>query len=179
MVDMDKLKKIVFFLAIVIVYLPMIKLGINTFVPNDNQFYYTKPGDDCYAKVPATTDCSKYDPLSSEFDACKQKLDNLSNERNECFEKQQEQARLDQEKFKEKETLRFIISAIISFITLLLVYFIAMNDIVNYGLFAGAVVNILLSFTYNVDKSYVGFATLLLVFILTLAFINKMLKKKN
>jgi hypothetical protein len=157
-VNKHKIRDVVFILAIVILYIPTVQLATTTIIPQDQ---YTYPVYDPCIK-PYSTNAS-----AQELQA-----------QNECIQKQQDENNAQQEARQEKDTVRFIFACLVSFITVLIVAFIAFPMVINYGLFIGSVVNVLFSLRFSVEKSLVGLILLVVLFIISIIFINKQLREK-
>ncbi len=156
---LGKLKAFLFMLAIVIVYLPFVHLALTTFVGETPVYPTDKP---CYAPSP--------EKLISD----QQKVSDA--EQQKCWDAQEVVRKQYEETRKGSETEKYLISVLISLLTLIAVLFIPMEVIISYGLFFGAVLNVLVSLTYDTGKTYLGVLTLFLLLIGTVVFIQKALK---
>ena len=157
---LGKLKGFLFMLAIVIVYLPFVHLALTTFVGETPGYPNEKP---CYA--PAVEK-----PTSEQ-----QRVADA--EQQKCWEAGEANRKIWEEQRRKVETKKYLISTVISLLTLLAVLFISMEVIINYGLFFSAVLNVLVSvMAYNTAKTYWGVATLFLLLVATVVFIHRALK---
>lgn len=156
---LGKLKAFLFMLAIVIVYLPLVHLSLTTFVGESPAYPMQKP---CAAPAieKPTTDQQKG------IDAAQQA----------CWDEQQATQKQYDDQRKGLETKKYLISVFISLLTLAAVLFIPMEAIINYGLFFSAILNVLVSLTYDAGKTYLGVLTLFLLLVGTVIFIQKALK---
>ncbi|MFH1174556.1 MAG: hypothetical protein V1725_05440 [archaeon] len=141
----------VFVVALVVVYLPLVQISITTIFPRDNfSSPYAYPQKDCM--VNGTQDDS-------------------------CLEQQRLESIAYETQMQHDDTLRFLVAAIISFITVAIIWFIPFEPLIAYGLFVGAALNILFSLRFNVNQSIFGVIVLLLLFIISVLYVNKQLKK--
>ncbi|MEK6963684.1 MAG: hypothetical protein AABX70_04610 [Nanoarchaeota archaeon] len=159
---LGKLKAFLFMLAIVIIYLPFVHLALTTFVGESPVYPMDKP---CYAPTVEK-------PTSEQQKASEAESQNCW-ETGELARKQYEEQR------KSLNTKKYLISVFISLLTLVAVLFIPMNVIISYGLFFSAVLNVLVSLTYDTGKTYLGVLMLFLLLVATIVFIQKALKGSN
>ncbi|HLD04935.1 MAG TPA: hypothetical protein VJG90_04410 [Candidatus Nanoarchaeia archaeon] len=156
---LGKLKSFLFMLAIVIVYLPFVHLALTTFVGENPMYPETKP-----CAVPAV------EKLAVE----QQRLSDA--EQQKCWDAQEGVRKQYEEQRKVLNTKKYLISVLISLLTLIAVLFIVMEPVISYGLFFSAVLNVLVSLTYDTGKTYLGVLTLFLLLVGTVVFIQKALK---
>lgn len=140
------LKKILYVLSILIVYVSFVQLSINTFMDKDLQYPEFRCEPSLVKEVNQTENtCQK------EYDIAYQKYDNE----------------------RKKENLnKFIVSLSISLLTLLAISYWKVKKTVNYGLFAGLSFNLLVSMAY-VEKSYIAVALLFAILLILIYYINK------
>lgn len=141
------IKKVSFILAIVILFVAVVQVGLNTFWPNPEY-----PMSDCYLKTASEPD-----------EAC------IAEDR------------IAQEKYQESQDgvnrIKFIIGTIISLIAVLLVLFVKFNESIIYGLFSGAIFNMLFTLGFARDKNLFGFIALLALFVIVIFFVQRKSKK--
>ena len=148
--------KLVLFSAIlVLLYVPLTLIGANTFFPE-----YSSYDSGCYVKYPY--------PVVKEGDAVAQaEATRLDQVRVDC-EKAYQDAK------NSYNARKYVAIMLVNVIVLLLVLFLRMNESIKYGLFFGVVVSSFFAImTYQETKSKIGFAIILLVFVLCLVFINR------
>ena len=154
----NHIRNTVFILAILILYIPMVQLAITTFIPRTDAEMY--PRIDCAQPYKET--------LTDEEQLAQQR----------CFDEQQAQAEKNDAVRQERDTIRFVVAALISFLTVLLVALLSLESVISYGLFGGAALNILFSLRFSVNKSLTGFIVLLVLFIASIWFIRKQMRKE-
>ncbi len=162
--------KITYTLVIVLLYIPLVFMGANVFFPKftGSESYYSD-GRDCYGygygKYPAPVRPEQEQtPISqarqAEIDACV---------------KQQEVERkaFETEKLR-YESFKYVFIVVINIIALLIALFITLKDSIVIGLFLGSVVTTFIAtIRYFETKSKIGFALLVIMFALTVYFINR------
>jgi len=153
----SKILDLVFILAIVVLYIPMIHLGLNSFFPDPDYDYY----DDCRKPRPVASEMSETE--KAEYD--------------QCTEEQIQQNRINDEERDRVHKIKFIIAGIIGFLTIMLVYFVEFPNAINYGLFFGGVLNMVFALNWSRDKNIVGFIIFIVLFVMTIFFIKKQLKR--
>lgn len=141
------IKKVSFILAIVILFVAVVQVGLNTFWPNPEY-----PISDCYIKNTSEPD-----------EAC------LAEDR------------IAQEKYQDSQDgvnrIKFIIGTLISLFAVLLVLFVKFNESIIYGLFSGAIFNMLFTLGFARDKNLIGFIALLALFVIVIFFVQRKSKK--
>jgi hypothetical protein len=150
------LKTMAFALIIVVLYIPLLFLGLNVFVPETQ--------NDCYPKIyvenPNKTESQRIQES--------QKLQECENN----WKKENEKIR----------TTRLMILAIINFIALLFVFLFNLETPVSYGFFFAATLSTFI-FTMEGTRSYgslfskIAFGILLMFFVLAIFTIKKLIKK--
>ncbi len=156
----NSIRNVVFILAIVILYIPMVQLAVTTFIPRTEAEEYSYK--DCAAPRPVLEgEMSEEERRSQEA----------------CFAEQRELEQQRQNVRKQRDTIRFIVAALISFVTVALAAFLGFDMVINYGLFSAAVLNILFSLRFSVDKSVTGLVILAVLFVTSIVFIRRQLKK--
>ena len=143
-------KKIVFAIAICLIYIPMVFMAVNTFFPET-------PRNTCYKFYPI--DKNMTEPQRDEYNQDMQECE-------ENYDKQR--AKYDGWKF----IVIMIISIIAAFVML-----IKLDKSIIFGLFFGVVITAFTAtINYMESRSIVGFALLVFLFGLIIYFVNKMSK---
>ena len=145
-----KSQKYIYVGVILLIYIPLVFMGANIFFPN-----FTGP-DSHYRYV-----------------ECPSKSLDLEPDR-DCFNKQ-ENSRLEFEREKSSyNAYKYIFVVVISLISLLIINFINVESIIKLGIFLGAIISTFISTLVHFNtNSKIGFAILVLIFILVIYYINK------
>lgn len=148
-------KLLLFSAILVLLYVPLTLIGANTFFPE-----YSSYDSGCYMKYPY--------PAVREGDAAAQtEAVRLDKERADCENAYQDAK-------NSYNAQKYVAIMLVNVLVLLLVLFLRMNESIKYGLFFGVVVSSFFAImTYQETKSKIGFAIILLVFVLCLVFINR------
>lgn len=154
--------KLLYVLIIVLLYVPMVFLGANVFFPKYTGLnsFYNEP--DCYGKYPQPVAANENvsNAIMQRQQACMQNY--TANQK--TFE--QEKNTYDGKKYT------FI--ALFNLILLLAALFIPMQDSIVLGLFLGSVISTFAAtIGYFQSNSKIGFVVLVVIFIVTLFFINR------
>jgi len=155
--------KFIYVLIIVLIYIPMVFLGANVFFPKytGNDRYYQ--GDDCYRQYPAPERLpgGELPERDADFEQCQ--LDSKA-----------ARDQYEQEK-NAYEGNKYFFMSLFSVIVLLVAMFVPkIQDSVSMGLFLGAIATTFFStWIYFDSNSKLGFAVLVVIFFLTLFFINR------
>lgn len=145
-------KKVIFAIAIMLLYVPMVYLGVNTFFPDFDQ-------DDCYGRVASPT--CKFDA-----EGCAETLEKNRIEQNECYK----EYRSNKNAYEgNKYIVIMIITLITSFVMLA-----NLDKSIIYGLFFGVIITAFTGTIRYIDsKSIIGFALMVTLFITIIVFIQK------
>jgi len=149
-------RKIIFALAISLLFIPMVYLGINTFFPEGPDF------DDCYAEVRL--------PCEPGDEACYEQNTAQNKENRECMQAyEKERTKYDSGKY----IALMIICVIASFVML-----IKLDKSIIYGLFFGVVITAFSgTMQYMGARSLIGFILMVCLFILIIYFVQR--ERKN
>lgn len=143
-----KVSKYIYAGIILLIYVPLVFMGANVFFPK-----YTGPESYyLYEQCPTITESVNKECMNG-----------------------QEKKRVEFEKEKNKYNIRkYLFIVIFSLISLIIVGFIRIEDIIRLGIFLGATISTFVStLVYFDTKSKIGFAILVLIFILVIYYINK------
>lgn len=145
-------KKIIFSIAICLLFIPMVYLGVNTFYPID----YGE--ESCYRK--AMLDC-KFNESG-----CMEQNDKYTIEEQACVQKMQSERRT-------QESYRYITLVIICIISALITL-LNFEKSINYGIFFGVVITAFTATIRYIDsRSKTGFFLMVLLFIIVVLFIQR------
>ena len=145
--------KLIFALAVILLYIPLVFMGANVFFPEytgENGYFRSS----CYEKSSLNPsdnkvleDClTKEEAARKEFEAAKQQYNSW----------------------------KYFYITLFNLIALILIMFLALDSSILTGIFVGSVITSFVStWIYFEAKSKLGFGTLILIFILTIYFINK------
>lgn len=153
---MDKLK-LIYSIIIIILYIPLVFLGVNVFFPEytaQNSYFY----NDCYLKV--------VQPES---------IREINNTETEKCIKEQEKLRLEFEKNKNAyESKKYIAVTLFNLVVLILTLFLPLDVSILLGLFTASTLSTFISTVrYFNTNSKIGFVILVVIFIATIYIINK------
>ena len=147
-----KWEKVVYAVIIVLLYLPLVFLGVNVFFPETD-----------YPQVECPPRAVDGDNTASE----------------ECFQEFEKDRRAYQEERRSIEGWKYFSIVIVNFIALL-VALAPLSPSIVYGLFMGSTLATFFStWIYFDARSIPGFIVLLLLFALTIFFIQRLSKKKK
>src|SRR3989338_11505356 len=157
--------KVVFAIIIILLYIPLVFMGTNILFPKydygDFPIY-----KDCYGGPRAVPVEQADNVTTAEFEKCQQ-------------EEQHKQMNFQREKNK-YDGWKYLAIVLFNLVVVLITLFIKFNDSIMYGLFIGATVSTFISTViYFTTRSKIGFGVLVLVFIATLYFITRMIKKEK
>jgi hypothetical protein len=147
-------KKIVFAVAISLLYIPMVFMAVNTFFP----------------KTPVNT-CYSYRPYPIGENITDAERDKYNQEMQECQEKYDEQK-------TKYDGWKFIVIMVINIIASLFMLM-KLDKSIIFGLFFGVVITAFTAtINYMQSRSVFGFILLVLLFGLIIYFVNKLGKEK-
>lgn len=149
-------KKIIFAIAIAILFIPMVYLGINTFFPD-------MPSDRCIEAVPLV----RCDPAD---DSCSNKEQVKSVERQDCYE----QYRNDRRDYEGNKYIALMIICLLTSFVMLL----KLDPSIIYGLFFGVVITAFTGTLRYIDsRSKIGFFLMVVLFVVIILFVHKTRKR--
>lgn len=153
----NRWKKVVFAIAISLLYIPMVFLGINTFFPDLDR-------DNCYEIYPRSV-CGP-DGVGPGTLECDKLNQDYYVEQNECREDYEQQR-------KDYEGNKYIVLMIICLITSLVMLF-KLDVSVIMGLFFGVVITAFSGTIRYIDsKSMIGFFLMVILFIVIIIFVQR------
>lgn len=151
-------KKIVFALAIALLYIPLVFLGVNTFFPED-------PVNDCY-KFQLPVNCKEAENVT----VCEQASLEDQEEMNLCYEEYENER---QKHDGNKYVVLMLICVITSFVMLM-----SLDKSVKYGLFIGVVITAFSgTMQYIESRSLIGFILMVVLFVVIIYFVQRNSKK--
>ena len=145
--------KLIFALVVILLYIPLVFMGANVFFPEytgENGYFrsscYEKPSLNPSDNKVLEECLTKEEAVRKEFEAAKQQYNSW----------------------------KYFYITLFNLIALILILFLALDSSILTGIFVGAVITSFVStWIYFEAKSKLGFGTLILIFILTIYFINK------
>ena len=151
-------KKVVFALAISLLFVPLVYLGINTFFPEN-------PDNDCYRSL-LPLNCRDAEDVS----ACEQANLENQNEMDDCWD---EYDALNKKYDGNKYIVLMIICVITSFVMLM-----NLDKSVKYGLFMGVVITAFSgTMQYIESRSLIGFILMIILFVVIIYFVQRNSKR--
>ena len=146
--------KLIFALVVILLYIPLVFMGANVFFPE-----YT--GENSYFR-------------SSCYEKPSFRLEDNRTDLEECLAKE-EASRKEFEAAKQQyNSWKYFYITLFNLIALILILFLALDSSILTGIFVGSVITSFVStWIYFETKSKFGFGALILIFILTIYFINK------
>lgn len=163
-------KKMLYVLVIALLYVPMVFLGANVFFPDyTGSNSYFQSTEDCYLKYPTPA----IDRSTPEQQAT------ISADQEACNARVREEQRVWEEKRAVYNGNKYAVIVGFNLVILLLALFVPWMEVVRIGLFTGSVVTAFGATTsyWDYARSKIGFGLLIVVFFVTLWFINKWAKK--
>ena len=157
--------KLVYTLIVVFLYVPLVFLGVQTFLPKYSDYDYPIQYKDCYAYTP-------YDEQSKCYDAEEQAK--IIEQRDQCMAEQQAVTDKYNKEKREYETWKYLSVLGFAVFTLVLVMFIGFDVPIKIGLFIGSAAAVFIAtMQYFETKSIPAFVVLLVVFGLVVYVIQK------
>ncbi len=159
--NMGNFHKIISSLIITILFIPLVFMGANVFFPKFDSYNEFKP---CYPPRPTGLTAER----SIEFDE----------ENRKCMEESEAKRKVWQEEKNQYDSWKYIFIVAVCLVALLAALFIPMAFNIKMGLFIGAAISAFAStLIYFGTKSKMGFALLVILFIIAIFFVNKERKK--
>ncbi len=152
--------RIVFSIIITLLYVPLVFMGANVSFPDMHYPVY----NECYQ--PKAMPVRAVDESNTiEYENCQREYQ----KKVENFEKEK----------RKYDSWKYLSIVLFSLIIMGITLFVRLNDSIMYGLFAGATIaTFMATIIYFSTRSRLGFSVLVLVFIATLYFVNKIIKRK-
>ncbi|MFA6888404.1 MAG: hypothetical protein WC254_02825 [Candidatus Woesearchaeota archaeon] len=153
-------KKVLYTAIVILLYVPLVLIGVRTFLP-DYTDYYTYPlYEDCYMKYAYPVDGN----------ITQEQRDNQL----QCQQKQQDDQKAFEEEKRHYDAWKYLTVLGFALITLVAVIFIPLDLPIRIGLFAGAAMTAFVStIQYFNTESIPAFVVLVIVFCLVLYIIQK------
>jgi hypothetical protein len=152
--------KILYTAIVILLYVPLVLIGVRTFLPDYTDYYSYPIYEDCYMKHGYLADGN----ITQE----------QRNTQTECLQKQQDQQKAYDEEKRGYEAWKYLVVLGFALITLVSVVFIPLDLPIRIGLFAGAAMTAFVStIEYFNTESIPAFIVLVVVFLLVLYIIQK------
>ncbi len=157
--------KLIYTLIVIFLYVPLVFLGVRTFLPEYSGYYEYPVYKDCYGYAP-------YAEESKCYDADEQTI--MVEKRDQCLAEQQaEQKQYDEEK-RHYDTWKYLSVLGFAVLTLVLVMFLGFDVPIKVGLFVGSAAAVFIgTMQYFETESIPAFIVLLLVFGIVVYLIQK------
>lgn len=155
--------KLIYSLIVIFLYVPLVFVGVRTFLPEYTDYYTYPVYKDCYGYNYDNTQC-----LSLEE---KQEAMEL---RDQCLADQQAEQKTYDDAKRDYDTWRYLAILGIAVLTLVLMMFITFDTPIKIGLFIGSAAAVFIStMQYFETKSIPAFIVLLVVFCIIVFVIQK------
>lgn len=157
--------KLIYSLIVIFLYVPLVFVGVRTFLPEYTDHYDYPAYKDCYAYAPYAEGSQCY---SAEEQA------KMVEKRDQCIEEQQaEQTKYDDAK-REYDAWRYLAILGVAVLTLVLMMFITFDTPIKMGFFIGSAAAVFIAtMQYFETKSIPAFIILLTVFCIIVFVIQK------
>jgi hypothetical protein len=153
--------KLAYIALVVILYIPLVFIGVRTFLPEYTD-YYDRVYKDCYMYQPSVEGMSLEERVEQQHVY------------EECYEEQRAAEQAWEEEKRGYDVWKYLVVLGIVFITLGLVIFVPLDGTIRVGLFVGAAISIFVAtMQYFETESKLAFVLLVVVFGLVLFVIQK------
>lgn len=152
--------KILYTAIVILLYVPLVLIGVRTFLPEYTDYYSYPIYEDCYMKYAYPVDGN----ITQE----------QGDEQTQCLQNQQDQQKAYEQEKRHYDAWKYLTVLGFTLITLVSVIFIPLDLPIRIGLFAGAAMTAFVStIEYFNTESIPAFFVLVVVFILVLYIIQK------
>ncbi len=152
--------KILYTAIVILLYVPLVLIGVRTFLPEYTDYYSYPIYEDCYMKYAYPTEAN----ITQE----------QRDEQTQCVQNQQDQQKAYEQEKRHYDAWKYLTVLFFTLITLVSVIFIPLDLPIRIGLFAGAAMTAFVStIEYFNTESIPAFFVLVVVFILVLYIIQK------
>lgn len=157
--------KLIYTLIVIFLYVPMIFLGVRTFLPEYTDYYESPMYKDCYGYTP-------YAEESKCYDADEQAA--MVEKRDQCLAEQQADQKAYDEAKREYDTWKYLSVLGVAVLTLVLVMLIGFDIPIKIGFFIGSAAAVFIAtMQYFETESIPAFIVLLVVFGIVVYLIQK------
>jgi hypothetical protein len=155
--------KLAYIALVVLLYIPLVFIGVRTFLPDYTDYYiYDRGYKDCYM----------YQPYAEGVSVDEREKAQLLYD--ECYEEQQAAQQQWEEEKRNYDVWKYLVVLGIVLITLMLVVFVPFDDAIRVGLFVGSAISVFVAtMQYFETESKLAFVLLVVVFGLVLFVIQK------
>ena len=158
--------KLIYTLIVILLYVPLVFLGVRTFLPEYNEQYSYTMYKDCYALAPYEGEVGKC------YNAEEQAT--MVANRDACLETQQAEQKVYDDEKRKYDTWKYLTVLGVAVLTLVLVMFLVFDVPIKIGLFIGAAATVFIAtIQYFETESIPAFIVLLVVFGLVIYLIQK------
>ncbi len=157
--------KLIYSLIVIFLYVPLVFVGVRTFLPEYTDYYTSPFYKDCYAYTmyPETDKCYNAEEQVKVVES-----------RDACINEQQREQRTYDETKRDYDTWRYLAILGVAVLTLVLMMFITFDTPIKIGLFIGSAAAVFIStMQYFETKSIPAFIVLLTVFCIIVFVIQK------
>ena len=157
--------KLIYTLIVIFLYVPLVFLGVRTFLPEYNDAYSYPMYKDCYALAPYGEGTTCYN--------AEEQATMVAN-RDACLETQQAEQKVYDDAKRQYDTWKYLAVLGVAVLTLVLVMFIVFDVPIKIGLFIGAAATVFIAtIQYFETESIPAFIVLLVVFGLVIYLIQR------
>jgi hypothetical protein len=157
--------KLIYTLIVIFLYVPMVFLGVRTFLPEYTDYYEYPVYKDCYGYAP-------YSEESKCYDADEQAA--MVEKRDQCVADQQADQKAYDEAKREYDTWKYLSVLGVAVVTLVLVMFLGFDVPIKVGLFIGSAAAVFIgTMQYFETESIPAFLVLFVVFCVVVYVIQK------
>lgn len=157
--------KLIYSLIVIFLYVPLVFVGVRTFLPEYTNHYDYPMYKDCYSYA-----------LYSETDKCynAEEQEKMIEKRDQCLQEQQADQKAYDETKRDYDTWRYLAILGVAVLTLVLMMFLAFDTPIKIGLLIGSAAAVFIStMQYFETKSIPAFIVLLTVFCIIVFVIQK------
>ncbi len=153
--------KVLYTAIVILLYVPLVLIGVRTFLPNYTDYYNSPIYEDCYMK---------YQYNLNNANMTQEQVDKQT----QCLQNQQDQQKTYEQEKRHYDAWKYLTVLGFTLITLVSVIFIPLDLPIRIGLFAGAAMTAFVStIEYFNTESIPAFIVLVVVFLLVLYIIQK------
>lgn len=157
--------KLIYSLIVIFLYVPLVFVGVRTFLPEYTDYYEYPAYKDCYAYAPYVETNTCYSAEEQE---------KMVENRDQCIEEQQADQKAYEEAKREYDMWRYLAILGVAVLTLVLMMFITFDTPIKIGLFIGSAAAVFIAtMQYFETKSIPAFIVLLIVFCIIVFVIQK------
>lgn len=157
--------KLIYTLIVIFLYVPLVFLGVRTFLPEYTEYYDSPTYKDCYGYAPYAEESKCYDA---------EEQGRMVEKRDQCLEEQQAQQQHYDDEKRQYDTWKYLSVLGFAVLTLVVVMLIGFDVPIKAGLFVGSAAAVFIgTIQYFETESIPAFIVLLVVFGIVVYLIQK------